>query len=151
MPLTVALATTATMLLAASKIADVLNAGFEFDPVNLIFAFPVAAAAALLLTALTHDILNSRPLQARKSPRTATTSLLTAIGTLALAIIAVEHPDRLPGIDGWIGVAGGLLMLAAAAADHHPRPQAAATPATQDRHTSAPVRGTPESRGAPDP
>lgn len=106
MPLTAALAMTATMLLAASKITDVLNAGFGFDPINLIFAFPVAAAAALLVT--------------------------------------------IPGIDDWIGVAGGLLMLAAAAADHHQRPQAAATPATQDRYTSAPDRGTPESHSAPD-
>jgi drug/metabolite transporter (DMT)-like permease len=119
MPLPGALATTAVTLLIASKISDWLEPYVGFDAFNLALALTVGFGAARLIAALTYDLLDSRPAQRRSTTsQIPATSILVTLGTAALGLIGVEHLHHLPAVDGWLGVAGGLLMLTAALANH---------------------------------
>ena len=144
MPLPGVLATTGVMLLVASKMSDWLEPYLGFDVLNIAFAFTVALTAASLIAALTYDLLNSRAARSRSRPsHTATTSILVTAGTAALAVFGIEHLHHRPALDGWLGVAGGLLILAAALANHRGagRHSPRATPPHPPRTITAPPRG----------
>jgi drug/metabolite transporter (DMT)-like permease len=119
MPLPGALATAAVMLLIASKISDWLEPDLGFDAFNLVLALTVGFGAACLIAALTYDILNSHRMQRRPTTsQIPATTILVTLGAAAVALIGIEHLHHLPAVDGWLGIAGGLLMLTAALANH---------------------------------
>jgi drug/metabolite transporter (DMT)-like permease len=114
-----ALASAAATLLIASKLADLLEPELGFDIFNLVLAFAVAFMLVGFGLVLGYDLLQTRALRSHAPSPATTTALLLVFGTGALVLIGVEHLDQPPSVDGWLGIAGGLLMLVAGLANRH--------------------------------
>lgn len=112
------LATLAATLLLASEISDGLERQVGLSLFSLVFALILATLLVCLGLILGYDLLQWPRLQRHKPSRAKTTVALLGLGAGTLTLIAIEHLHRLPAADGWLGTAGGLLMLAAALANH---------------------------------
>jgi hypothetical protein len=109
-------------LLIASELTDRLervDGGLGMNALNL----TVASLLALIVvstTALAGDTVLAyaeRHLGRRPGARLLA-PLLTAAGAAALSAIVIEHLRHGPALDGWIGIAGGALLLLAAITHH---------------------------------
>jgi hypothetical protein len=134
-PLAGTLASAAATLLIASKLSDLLEPELGLDIFNLALAFTFASMLVGYGLVLGYDLLHTRALRSRVPSPAATTGVLLAFGSGALIVIGVEHLNQLPAVDGWLGIAGGLLMLVAGITNRHrpPRPH----PLTRARRRSA--------------
>jgi hypothetical protein len=118
-PLAGALATVAATFLIASKLSDLLEPELGFDIFNLVLAFTVAFMLVGFGLVLGYDLLQTRALRSHAPSPATTTALLLAFGTGALVVIGIEHLYQPPAVDGWLGIAGALLMLMAGLANRH--------------------------------
>lgn len=119
LPLAGTLASVAAILLIAAKVCDLLEPQLGFDVFNLALAFTVASILVGYGLVLGYDLLQTRALRSRRPSPSTTTAVLLVVGGGAVALMGVEQLDQLPAVDGWLGIAGGLLMLAAGVANRH--------------------------------
>lgn len=117
-PLPGILATVAATLLLASEISDGLERQLGLDLFSLVFALILATTLVSLGMVLGYDVLQWPQLRSRTPSRTTTTAALLGLGAGALTLIVIGHLHHPPAADGWLGTAGGLLMLVAALANH---------------------------------
>jgi hypothetical protein len=111
------------MLLIASKLSDMLEPGLGFDIFNLVLAFTIAFVLVGYGLVLGYDLLQTRALRSHVPRPSTTTAVLLGFGSIALLGIGVEHLHEPPALDGWLGIAGGLLMLVAGITNGHRLPQ----------------------------
>jgi len=120
------LASAAAILLIASKLTDLFEPDLGFDTFNLVIAFTLSFVLVGYGVVLGYDLLQTHALRSHAPSRSTTTAGLLALGIGALAVIGIEHLHTLPATDGWLGIAGALLMLAAGIANrpisHSPPP-----------------------------
>lgn len=117
------LAFTGIGLLIASELIELLErveGEFGLVALNLVFAVPLAALV-VCTAALAGDsvlALAERRIGRRPGARLVT-PLLGACGGAAAIAILTAHLSRSLALDGWLGLAGSLLVMLAAVAHHH--------------------------------
>jgi hypothetical protein len=106
-------------LLGASELADRLEPDVGFNVIGLYFAFSIAAIVACGGALLGDSALSAIERRAGRRPGAQHVTLLLAVpGGVATAEILAHHLQHPPALDGWLGLAGGLLLLTAACLRH---------------------------------
>jgi hypothetical protein len=126
-------------LLGASELTDRLEPEIGFSAINLYLAFSIAAFLACVGALVGDTILSA--MERRSGQRVGAqhvTLLLAVPGTAAIAEILAHHLRHPPALDGWLGLAGAISLLIAAAVHHLVEPWSSRSSlplATNAQHT----------------
>jgi drug/metabolite transporter (DMT)-like permease len=106
-------------LLGASELADRLEPNLGFNVINLYIAFSIAAFLVCVGALVGDTILAAVERRSGRRPGAQHVTLLLAVpGAAAIADILAQHLRHPPALDGWLGLAGGILLLIAAGLHH---------------------------------
>jgi hypothetical protein len=131
-------------LLGASELTDRLEPEIGFSPINLYFAFSIAALLACVGALVGDTILTAIERRYGQRPGAQHVALLLAVpGAAATAVILAHHLRNPPALDAWLGLAGASSLLIAAAVHHLTRRRTSPpsrSPATNPQQTRSPLR-----------